>query len=183
MKKLILISGPAGVGKSTLSKVIAKEVGAVILDKDCIDDAFHPHDRGEFYTKEVEPKVLQAVLNLARLNLEAGRTVLLDIPWTHLFYQSSFWMDRIRGINDGENPLVIEMFLEDTQLQERMRVRGLSRDQFRLTKEGWAKFRETDVPHKRNPLPHFLVDASRRLEDYLPEVLKQIRLFFMGEIL
>jgi len=173
-KQLVLISGPAGVGKSTLAKAIAKETGAAILDKDCIDDAFHPHDRGEFYTKEVEPKVLQAVLNLARLNLNVGRLVLLDIPWTHLFYQSPFWMGRIRETNSGKDPIVIELFLDENKLRERMRTRGLSRDQFRLTDEGWQKFRDTDVPHKRNPLPHFLVDASQKLEEYLPEVLKQI---------
>lgn len=174
MSKLILISGPAGAGKSTLAKAIASKTDAVILDKDCIDDAFHPHDRGEFYTKEVEPKVLQAVLNLAKLNLGVGRIVLLDIPWTHLFYQSPFWIDRIREINEGSDPFIVELFLDEKKLQERMRQRGLSRDQFRLTEEGWQKFRKTDVPHKRNPLPHFLVDASRKLEDYLPEVLKQI---------
>ena len=171
---LILISGPPGVGKSTLSKAIAKSLPAMILDKDCIDDAFFPTDRGAHYTTEVEPKVLQAVLNLATLNLSVGQNVLLDIPWTHIFYQTPIWMERLRSINSQIDPLVIELFLEENELKNRMKERGLSRDDFRLSKEGWTKFLETDVPHKRNLFPHFLVDASRKLEEYLPEVLKYL---------
>src|SRR3989338_10196530 len=98
MKELILISGPPGCGKSTFTDALEPKIRAFVLDKDCIDDLFSPNDRGAHYTKEIEPKVLQGLLNLAERNLNLGHSVIIDVPWTHIMLNSPEWVEKNQAL-------------------------------------------------------------------------------------
>jgi len=159
---LILVSGPPGIGKSTLSAYLAKELPAVHLDKDAIDEPFSPNERGEKYNREVEPKVLEGLLGLATLNLRAGHKVILDVPWTHILINSPEWIERINEVVEGTQSVlkVIECVLPENILRERIKKRGLKRDLVKLTDEGWAAFVEMDKIGHKNPFPHFEMDLT-----------------------
>lgn len=175
---LILISGAPGCGKSTLARDVARAIAAVLLDKDCIDEPFSPNDRGERYSKEVEPKVLQALLNLAELNLNLVRPVILDVPWTHIMLNSSEWIDRIQALahRTSAQLFVLECQISEPALRERLSRRGLKRDLVKLTPEGWETFKKVDRIGAKNPLPHQIVNVEQPSDASLAEALVSIRL-------
>ncbi len=173
---LLLISGPPGAGKSSLARPLAQKMGAALLDKDCIDEPFSPNDRGAHYTREIEPKVLQGVLNLAELNLSIGHSVILDVPWTHIMHNSPEWVGRITDLAQKMQSrlLVMECVIAPEQLRQRIQKRGLARDHVKLTDEGWTQFERTDRLSERNPMPHVVIDVSQPLETCLTQALHYI---------
>lgn len=167
--RLILISGPPGVGKSTLASALSTKLQATHLDKDCIDEPFSPGDRGDKYTRTIEPKVLTALLALAELNLRPGHAVILDVPWTHIQLNTPSWTKKIRTLakKTGAQLKVIECHLDEEQHQMRLKKRDYKRDKSRVTREGWKKFRKTDRLSERNPLPHKAIDMNQTREKIL----------------
>jgi predicted kinase len=175
---LILISGPPGAGKSTLSRSLAARLHATHLDKDCIDEPFSPGDRGPRYTRQIEPKVLAGVLALAELNLRPNHVVLIDIPWTHILYQTPAWRTRIRKLARARRArlIVLELVLPPEVLRARLKNRGLSRDRIKLTRKGWERFARTDRITEKNPLPHQELDATLSRANLLRRALRAIHL-------
>lgn len=161
--RLILVSGPPGAGKSTLTRSLAARYQATHLDKDCIDDLFSPNDRGPRYTRVIEPKVLAAVLNLAELNLRPGHIVFIDVPWTHILLNSPEWIPILKKLvrRTRSRLTVLECVIDEATLRARLRDRGYKKDRPRLTPEGWRRFRRTDRLGELNPLPHTVIDLSQ----------------------
>lgn len=161
LPKLIVVSGPPGAGKSTLCQSLGEQLPAVILDKDCVDDAFWPADRGEHYTNEVEPKCLQALLNIAARNLNAGHHILLDAPWTHIVIDTPLWIEKLEQLaqTTAAQLVVLECVLPEDQVRIRMQQRGLARDDFRIgNDDAWNAFVVRDKLEQRIPLPHHTID-------------------------
>lgn len=160
--KLILVSGAPGAGKSTLSAKLVATFGLVWLDKDAIDEPFSPGRRDHHYNREIEPKVLEALFNLARINLSVGQSVLIDLPWTHILLNEPRWVARVRetAASTGAGLIVLECRLSEESLRQRMAKRGLDRDQVKLTDEGWSAFRTRDRLGEKNPLPHHVINAE-----------------------
>ncbi len=76
MTKLILFSGPPGVGKSTLSYRLAKEKGYSLLTRDQIDRSLEKLD---IKNRDAGYEVL---LGLTKLNLQNDISVVLDATFT-----------------------------------------------------------------------------------------------------
>jgi len=177
MKELILISGPPGCGKSTFTDALAPKIRAFVLDKDCIDDLFSPNDRGAHYTKEIEPKVLQGLLNLAERNLNLGHSVIIDVPWTHIMLNSPEWVEKNQTLaqKTGAELIVLECTLSEETLRKRLAMRGLKRDQAKLTPEGWENFKKHDRIGAKNPLPHFVINVEDPVKICLKKALEFLR--------
>lgn len=174
---LILVSGPPGVGKSTLTRGLAPRLKAFILDKDCVDEPFSPGDRGQNYTQNIEPRVLQALLNLAELNLSLGAIVILDVPWTHILLNSPEWQKKLLQLaaRTKTGLEILELVIDEPELRRRLKERGLQRDECKLTSPtGWETFRLSDRLGEINPLPHTALDATLPPETVLSLALTRL---------
>lgn len=176
-KGLILVSGPPGIGKSTLCLELAKNLPAVLLDKDAVDEPFSPGDRGPHYKENIQPKVVQGMLNLAELNLKCGLSVILDAPWTHMLYHASPLKTQIQDLATrvGARLLVIELAVSEETLKKRISSRGLSRDTCKLTPRGWEEFKRYNRVGTAIDLPCMKVDVEGALGGYFPRILDYIR--------
>lgn len=78
-KKVLLLSGPGGSGKTTIAQLLAKKKGYIWLDGDGLDTEFFPH--GEQWLPENTGKLLLAhdkILRRARELFDAGHSVVVD---------------------------------------------------------------------------------------------------------
>jgi predicted kinase len=174
---LILVSGPPGVGKSTLTRGLAPRLKAFVLDKDCVDEPFSPGDRGHHYTQNIEPNVLQALLNLAELNLSLGATVILDVPWTHILLNFPEWQKKLQQLaaRTKTDLEILELVIHEPELRRRLQDRGLARDACKLMSPAdWEVFRRSDRLGEVNPLPHTVLDASLPPEEVLSFALTHL---------
>ena len=179
MKKqgLILVCGRPGSGKSTLAKVLAQEFHAVLIDKDCVDEAFSPGDRGPFYVKEIQPKCYQTLLNIAEPNLQLRRHVILDAPWTHNFLHFPELATQVEKLaaKTGSELAVLDIELPKEVIRQRLMARGFKRDEPKLTKEGWEEFVARHRMGEKNPLPHFLINGQESLEICAKKAIEYIQ--------
>jgi broad-specificity NMP kinase len=175
--KWILVSGPPGVGKSTLSNVLSHALSIAVIDKDCIDEPFSPNDRGTSYAQNVEPKVLTAIFSLCERNFANGVSLIVDLPWTHILIQSPTWKQRVLDISNRFDCdlKVVELCLEEDLLKERIASRGLERDKVKLSKEGWEEFKSTDHIDQVIDLPCLQLDAGLELNAKVAQALAYIK--------
>ena len=173
---LILICGRPGSGKSTLAKSLAKEFKAVLMDKDCIDEAFSPDDRGPLYQSFIQPGAYQALLNLATPNLLLNHSVILDAPWTHNFFHYPELGPKVLKLAETVEArlIVFEIELLPETVRERLTQRGFKRDESKLTEEGWKEFVQRHRIGEKNPLPHHPIDGENSPEECLQQALKYI---------
>ena len=146
MSKLVVICGPAGVGKSTLGKQVAAELKACLLDSDTVTEpvvragmAFggaDPDDRdSEVYREAFRFPVYDCLYAAAEENLPHVDVVLVG-PFTSEIRDPG-WLDDLRARFGGEVEVVFVTCDEEVRL-ERIRRRGNPRDALKL--RDWAGY-------------------------------------------
>jgi adenylate kinase family enzyme len=180
---LILVSGPPGAGKSTFSKSIVTEFKCTWLEIDCLGDPFSL-GRDQEYIKNIEPQVIQGLLNLAALNLSAQQSVLLDLPWKHLLINNPEWLTQIQNLAIAKNVslLIFECCLSEPELRRRIIARNAYRDLDKIQSDiTWQDFLNQIHFKAINPLPHILINTEEPQEanfaiakKYLQEALQDI---------
>ncbi len=159
---LILVSGPPGAGKSTFTKPIVTKLGCTWLEIDCVGDPFSL-ERNKQYIIDIEPKIIQSLLNLAALNLSAQQTVLLDLPWKHLLINNPTWITKIQElVSSAQIPLLVfECFLREEELRRRIIARNAQRDLAKIQNDTtWHDFLTHIHFNAKNPLPHVLINTE-----------------------
>lgn len=183
MQNLILVCGRPGSGKSTLAKVLAKEFHITLLDKDCVDEAFSPDDRGPHYDKEIRPRVYQALMNLAELNLRLCHHVILDAPWTHNFLNTPQLKEKIVSLVQmtASQLVVFDIELPKEDLRTRLTSRGYKRDADKLTREGWDEFLTRHRIGEKSPLPHIIINGRESPDTCAKKAIAHLRPLFHQE--
>jgi len=78
-KKVLILSGPGGSGKTTIAELLVKQCGFILLDGDNEDTEFFPN--GKQWLPENSEKLSQAhnkILKKAKKLFEAGNNVVID---------------------------------------------------------------------------------------------------------
>jgi predicted kinase len=151
---LRIVIGTAGSGKSTIAQRLAREHGAVYLDKDAMSARFveaaliaagyDPGDResNAFYRDQILPLEYDSLLDVAGANLRLGQSVVIDAPFSPYLDDSDFITTTAERFNWPSITIeVVHVRVSPATLQERLRERGLERDRVKLAHwdEYWAE--------------------------------------------
>ncbi|WP_051072940.1 GntR family transcriptional regulator [Nocardiopsis valliformis] len=167
---VLFVGGYAGSGKSELGRVLAKETGWPMLDKDTltrpvVEAALEvlgasPHDReSDVYLEKVRPREYEALSAAARENVECGTSVITTAPYIKEFNDPA-WIDRTKAMYTGLGARITFVWVHcdaDT-MHTYIRHRGAARDTAKLADwQGYLAGIDVDF---RPPVEHVLIENS-----------------------
>jgi predicted kinase len=167
---VVLLSGAPASGKSTLSRLVARELRAAVIGQDVataplvevvqrlvgIDDLDDPRLAG--LTRDARYRV---VLDLAADNLAAGVPVVLVAPFTAERADPAAWAaTRDRLLDAGGTPVLVWLRLEPADVLRRLRERAAPRDAAKLADEAAYLAGPAEMAYKAPVVPHLVLDAT-----------------------
>jgi predicted kinase len=165
MTRLIVFAGLPGSGKSTLARALAKEIGAVWLRVDSVEQAIRDSGIGSGTTGDAGYRALYAV---AEDNLRLGRDVISDSvnPW---MLTRNAWRDV--GLRAGAHLVEIETVC--TELAEhRCRIETRVNDIPGLIAPDWQAVTARDYhPWDR---AHVMIDTAGRSVGECMELIRAV---------
>lgn len=151
MPQVFFVIGPAGSGKSSVSKLLAEHYGAAYIDKDTATKRFtellltlngsdpNERDNNEFYQRSILPLEYASILDLTRDNLGIGRSVVLDAPFGKFFADPDYLINARREHHWPEAELiVVHVRTNGEAVRARLVARGYERDEWKLN--NWEQF-------------------------------------------
>lgn len=167
VKRLVVLKGSAGSGKSTLGRALARHLRWPLIDKDDIKDVLHEH------CPDAGPLSYEVMFRIARTQLLLGASVVCDSPLAdHRAYEHA-----VRIVEETEALLaVIECECSDEAAWQQ-RIEG--RKALRLPSHhqtDWQVFhamRPSVEGRARYPIthPHLVVDTTRPVSALCDDVL------------
>lgn len=179
----VAVVGPAGSGKSTVARAVARRADAVYLDKDALAGPLvqvaltaSGHDStdresNDFYRARVMPAEYAALFAVAGDNLRLGHPVVLDAPFAAYLADPEFFT---RSASDALWPaspaVVLRVLAPEEVIKTRLGQRGLARDAVKLrdwdtfwttwgkTNVAWTGVRIVDVTND-GPITDHTIDA------------------------
>lgn len=168
--RVLLIGGYAGSGKTELGRIIARETGWSMLDKDTLTRpvveaalellGLSPHDReSESYLSDVRPREYEALMNAMTENVQCGNSAIVTAPFIKEFKDLA-WLNRIQASCDDMKAImsVVWVYCDASTMNTYIRHRGAARDASKL--ENWAKYLDVIDVQFRPPVPHAVIDNS-----------------------
>jgi predicted kinase len=170
---LLLLTGVAGSGKSTVARGLLEYVNAVYLDNNFIADAFFPDTRRGLEYRKLRPRLYRALYRIAAENLRVGNSVLLDAPHVRQS-RSSHWYHLMRSLTiDASSELVmIRCVASEREIRRRLEARGEPRDWWKL--KNWETHVRSQPVSGMLPYPHLDLATERSIEDTVQEALHYI---------
>jgi len=159
---LILVCGAPGVGKSTLARALMCRLAAAWFNSDAVIEPFFGDDRDSARYKRARPDFFEGLHALARLNLETGNSVILDVPHVTQMRDAA-WRRRMRAMAraNGARLVVLKCVAGGETLKRRVRARNAKRDRVKLAR--WDAHMAEHPPDFPVPLPHAVIDMEQPL--------------------
>jgi predicted kinase len=167
---VLLIGGYAGSGKTEFGRVLARETGWPMLDKDTltrpvVEAALEfigcsPNDReSEQYLNLIRPREYEALSNAMTENVQCGNSAIITAPFIREFRDTA-WIERMRESCESLNArlTIVWVYCDSDTMLTYLRQRGAARDATKL--ENWKTYSESIDISFRPPVPHFVVDNS-----------------------
>ncbi|WP_432049573.1 GntR family transcriptional regulator [Verrucosispora sp. NA02020] len=150
--RVILIGGYAGSGKTELGRIVARQTGWAILDKDtttravveaALEHLGHSrHDReSETYLTAIRPAEYEALMAALDENLQCGSSVVVTAPFIKELSNEA-WCDRLSAAVAAHNGIlrVVWVHCDPITMLTYIRRRGAARDDYKLA--NWNKYAE-----------------------------------------
>jgi DNA-binding transcriptional regulator YhcF (GntR family)/predicted kinase len=182
---VILIGGYAGSGKTELGRILTRETGWPMLDKDTltrpvVEAALEllgrsPHDReSETYVNDIRPREYEALIAAASENIECGNSAIITAPFIREFNDQA-WVNRISAALTSLNATMslVWVHCDIETMHTYIRHRGAARDASKLVE--WPRYVATIDVDFRPAAPHLLIDnsaSSTPLQSQARELLK-----------
>lgn len=168
--RVLLVGGYAGSGKTELGRVLARETGWPMLDKDTLTRpvveaalevlGLSPHDReSEGYLARIRPREYEALINTLTENVQCGNSAIVTAPFIREFKDTA-WLNRIEAscADMGAKVSIIWVYCDPETMRTYIRHRGAARDSFKL--DNWSSYVASLDIGFRPPVPHFTIDNS-----------------------
>ncbi|MEU5880880.1 GntR family transcriptional regulator [Spirillospora sp. NPDC047279] len=184
---VVLVGGYAGSGKTELGRILARETGWPMLDKDTltrpvVEGALEllgrsPHDReSETYVQHIRPREYEALIAAANENVECGTSVIVTAPFIREFNDSA-WINRTQAYftSIGAITTVVWVYCDAETMRTYVRHRGAARDAAKLA--DWPAYMDIVNLDFRPEAPHLVIDnsaSSRPLQEQAKELLKTV---------
>ena len=179
---LILVTGVAGSGKTTLAKRLVEKVWAVYLEKDELQNPFSRSRTSHFYKRRIQRQSYKALWNLALANLKAGSLVIVDAPLVREMRTMSWRreMERLFG-QEGFIILVIHCVAPPAELRRRLGRRAELRDKSIL--RDFDIFLDRQPPYVPIPWPNIIVETQSPIHAQIESASKFLSSHLQGGVL
>lgn len=168
--RVVLVGGYAGSGKSELGRILGRQTGWAVLDKDTltrpvVEAALEvlgcsPHDRESAdYLNIVRPREYDALLAATLENVECGNSTVSVAPFLREFRDRA-WIDRtVARLNERHAITTLVWVRCDVDsMHQYIRHRGAARDAAKLA--DWSTYIASIDTEFRPPIDHELIDNS-----------------------
>lgn len=184
---VLLIGGYAGSGKTELGRILVRETGWPLLDKDTLTRPIveaalqvigqSANDReSDAYLSLIRPREYEALIAATDENVDCGNSALVTAPFIREFSDEA-WLTRTRASYTAMTATTTIVWVscdEDTMLTY-IRRRGAARDSVKLA--DWPAYLKTIDVDFRPPSPHILIEnsaSSAPLQAQAKELLRAV---------
>jgi len=167
---VILIGGYAGSGKTELGRILARETGWPMLDKDTltrpvVEAALEvlgcsPHDReSETYLTIIRPREYEALISAMTENVQCGTSAIVTAPFIQELNDTA-WIKRTEATCQDMNAelSIVWVYCDADTMHTYVRHRGAARDATKL--DNWNAYLDRMDLEFRPALPHTVIDNS-----------------------
>lgn len=170
---LIVFAGAPGVGKSTLARATARELGAAYLDKDTIKDAALALGREikvENINQYASALSYTLLIPIARDNLTLGTHVIIDSPAGYRAFQDAV-EELVRAVK-VRFKLIECITTDDALLRERIERRTAEMPEHRV--RDWDQYQQARERMERLSGPRLVVDTAETIQTNLKKIMSAL---------
>ncbi|MEU1751983.1 AAA family ATPase [Micromonospora matsumotoense] len=163
-----MIGGYAGSGKTELGRILARETGWPILDKDTLTRpvveaalevmGLSPNDReSEDYLRLMRPREYESLMAAANENVACGNSAIVAAPFIAEFKDRA-WLERVQASFAEKKAATtfVWVYCDPTTMHSYIRHRGAARDAAKLA--DWSGYLDRIDVDFRPEVPHALVN-------------------------
>lgn len=168
--QVVMIGGYAGSGKSELGRMLARETGWPMLDKDTLTryvveaalelQGLSRNDReSDVYLNKIRPGEYASLLEAMSENVQCGNSAIVTAPFIREFSDDA-WLAKIQATcrNLGAALTIVWVYCDADTMHTYVRHRDAARDSSKLADwEGYLANIDLDF---RPTVPHVVVDNS-----------------------
>jgi predicted kinase len=171
MKRLVVIVGPPGVGKSKLARALSKKLRCPYFDKDFISDAFRT--KSPEISKPDSRVTYDAMYNFADGNLAFHEVVVIDAPLVKQIKAGDQPGELQRvAANLGAELKIVRLKCDPETLKKRLEARNLPRDRQKL--EDWEAFLEEEPADVPIAADHHDIDSTLSISKQVAKAVNYV---------